>query len=93
MPVRSVVADERVKDDIGKIVVQRGPVIYCAEWPDNNTGNILDLVIDTGASFTTEFVASLLEGTQIIRTSGFQTKRTIDGKIEKLYGITAVPGK
>ncbi|HPT21299.1 MAG TPA: glycoside hydrolase family 127 protein, partial [Bacteroidales bacterium] len=38
MPVRRVVADERVKDDLGKIAVQRGPLIYCMEWPDNSKG-------------------------------------------------------
>ena len=25
------------KEDSGKMAFQRGPVIYCAEWPDNNT--------------------------------------------------------
>jgi DUF1680 family protein len=51
MPVRKVVADERIADDRGKIAIQRGPVIYCAEWPDNNTGNVLDLLIDTDKPF------------------------------------------
>jgi DUF1680 family protein len=35
MPVRTVVADERVKEDEGKYAFQRGPLIFCAEWPDN----------------------------------------------------------
>ena len=93
MPVRSVVADERVKEDNDKIAVQRGPIIYCAEWPDNNSGNVLDIVINKATPFTTEFVPSLLEGTQIIKTSGFQTKRTLDGKIEKLpeEPVTLIP--
>ena len=93
MPVRSVVADERVKEDNEKIAVQRGPIIYCAEWPDNNTGNVLDIVINRATPFTTEFVPSLLEGTRIIKTSGFQTKRTLDGKIEKLpeEPVTLIP--
>ena len=34
MPVRKVVADEKVKEDVDKIAFQRGPVIYCAEWPE-----------------------------------------------------------
>ena len=84
MPVRKVVADERVKEDRDKIAIQRGPVIYCAEWPDNNTGNVLDLVVKNDAEFTTEFDPSLLDGTQVIKTSGEQTKRTLDGKIELL---------
>ena len=84
MPVREVVADERIKEDRGKMAFQRGPVIYCAEWPDNNTGNVLDLVINKNSAFTSEFVPSLLEGTQVIKTSGFQTKKTLSGNVEML---------
>lgn len=84
MPVRKVVADDRVIEDMDKIAFQRGPVIYCAEWPENNTGNVLDLVIKKDAPFTTEFEPSLLEGTQVINTSGDQTKRTLNGNVEML---------
>jgi len=84
MPVRKVVADARVKEDMDKIAFQRGPVIYCAEWPENNTGNVLDLVIKKDAPFTTEFEPSLLEGTQVIETSGVQTKKTLNGKVVML---------
>lgn len=84
MPVRKVIADNRVKKDIDKIAIQRGPVIYCAEWPDNDSGNVLDFVIKKDAAFTTEFVPALLEGTQVIKTTGFQTKRTLDRKIKML---------
>ena len=81
MPVRKVTADERVKEDRDKIAFQRGPVIYCAEWPENNTGNVMDLVIKKDATFTTEFDPSLLEGTQVIKTNGRQTKKTLDGRV------------
>jgi uncharacterized protein len=93
MPVREVVANERVKEDRDKIAFQRGPVIFCAEWPDNNTGNILNLVINKSATATSEFVPSLLGGAEIIKTSGFQTKRTFDGKIEMLKEepVTLIP--
>ncbi|HUX58194.1 MAG TPA: beta-L-arabinofuranosidase domain-containing protein [Bacteroidales bacterium] len=93
MPVRTVVADERVKEDIDKIAIQRGPVIYCAEWPDNNSGNILNLVVKSDAGFTTEYVPSLLGGAQVIRTSGFQTKKALNGEIEKLNeeALTLIP--
>lgn len=84
MPVRQVIADERVKEDLGKMAFQRGPLIYCAEWPDNNTGNVLDLVIKKDAAITTKFDADLLGGTEIIKTSGVQTKKTLDGRVEML---------
>ena len=93
MPARRVIADERVKDDAGKIAIQRGPVIYCAEWPDNDNGNVRNLVINKDALLAAEFVPSLLGGTEVIKTKGFQTKRTLDGKIESLpeEPVTLIP--
>lgn len=35
MPVRTVVASPRVSDDRGRVAVERGPLVYCAEWADN----------------------------------------------------------
>ena len=35
MPVRTVVANPRVADDRGRVAVERGPLVYCAEWADN----------------------------------------------------------
>jgi DUF1680 family protein len=92
MPVRTVVADEKVKADADKLAVQRGPVIYCAEWADNAEGKVLDLVVNKDASFTTSF-DTLFGGTQLIRTSGKQSRRTLDGKIELSdnVDITLIP--
>ncbi len=35
MPVRYSVADERVEADVNRVCVTRGPLLYCAEQPDN----------------------------------------------------------
>src|SRR5262249_28202445 len=44
MPVRRVSADPRVKDDDGRVALERGPLVYCAEWVDNG-GRALNLVV------------------------------------------------
>jgi DUF1680 family protein len=43
MEVNTINANTKVADDVGKVALQRGPVIYCAEWPDNqgSTSNII----------------------------------------------------
>ncbi len=66
MEVRMVVANKNIKDDIGKIALQRGPLIYCAEWPDNNgkTGNI---IIPANTIFSTEFMPGLLNGVTMVK--------------------------
>jgi uncharacterized protein len=93
MPVRKVIADNRVTADRDKIAVQRGPVIYCAEWPDNNNGNVLNLMLKKDAVFTDEYVPSLLQGTEVIHTTGAQTKRRLDGRIDTLPAepLTLIP--
>ncbi len=35
MPVRTVKANDKVAADRGCVAVERGPIVYCAEWPDN----------------------------------------------------------
>jgi uncharacterized protein len=84
MPVRKVIADERIKEDNEKLAFQRGPLVYCAEWPENNSGNVLDLVVKKDAAVSTEFEPSLLNGIQVINTTGIKTKKTLDGKVEML---------
>ncbi len=93
MHVRKVIADERIEDDRGKRAIQRGPVIYCAEWPDNKSMNILSIMVKTDAVFTTEFIPSLLDGIEVIRTSGYQTKRDLDGNVKMLNEepVTLIP--
>jgi DUF1680 family protein len=68
MQIRRVVANENVKDDIGKIALQRGPIIYCAEWIDNN-GKAANFIIPNNATFTTEFKSDLLNGVEVIKSN------------------------
>lgn len=35
MEPRLVVADKKVAADRGRVAIERGPLVYCAEWPDN----------------------------------------------------------
>jgi len=74
MPARRVEADERIKEDVGKIAFQKGPVIYCAEWPDNPPEDVLNLVVRRNADITSDYIPSLLGGTEIIRTEGLITR-------------------
>ena len=66
MEVRRVVANENLKEDMGKIALQRGPLMYCAEWPDNN-GKTSNIIIPASAIFTTEFKPALLNGVTVLK--------------------------
>jgi len=61
MEVRRVHANPLVKDDRGKVALQRGPVVYCAEWQDNN-GKASNIIVPAAAAFTASYQPSLLNG-------------------------------
>ncbi|MCI0513621.1 glycoside hydrolase family 127 protein [candidate division KSB1 bacterium] len=67
MPIRRIVAHDSVKADLGKVALQRGPIVFCAEWPDNPDGHILNLLLPDDAALATEFRADLLNGIQTIQ--------------------------
>ncbi|NNV54776.1 glycoside hydrolase family 127 protein [Limnovirga soli] len=68
MDVREVMANENVKEDIGKLALQRGPLIYCAEWPDNH-GKTSNIILPANSAFTTTFKPELLNGITVLNTN------------------------
>ena len=89
MPVRRVVADEAVKDDAGKIALERGPLVYCAEAVDNG-GRVLNLVLADTEELRSEWRGDLLRG--ITAVSGQAFGRDVAGKItEATQPFLAVP--
>ena len=68
MDVRQVLAHPNVKDDVGKVALQRGPVIYCAEWTDN-AGKAANIMVPAGTTFTAVTKPDVLNGiTQLTAT-------------------------
>ncbi len=61
METRTVVAHPNVRDNVGKVALQRGPVIYCAEWKDNE-GKANNIIVPNGSTFTAAFKPDVLNG-------------------------------
>lgn len=61
MPVEKVAADPRVKQNVGKRAVQRGPLVYCVEETDNPQ-RFDQAALSPRTSFETRFVPTLLGG-------------------------------
>lgn len=68
MEVRQVTANAAVGADRGKVALQRGPVVYAAEWKDNG-GVVSDLEIPAGAAFKPEFETGLFNGVTVLKGS------------------------
>lgn len=65
MPVEVVKSDVRVKQNIGKRAIQRGPLVYCIEDAQNKD-TIEGIYISPKTSFKTDFNVNLLNGVQQI---------------------------
>jgi len=65
IPVRRLLAHPGIKDDVGRVAVERGPLVYTAEWPDNE-GYASNLVLDDGAVLTPIAKPDLLGGITVI---------------------------
>jgi uncharacterized protein len=66
MEARRVVAHPSVKDDEGFVAVERGPLVYCAEGPDNG-GRALGIVLPDGAALRPETRPDLLGGVVVLK--------------------------
>jgi DUF1680 family protein len=73
MDVRRVKATARIAEDQGRVALQRGPLMYCAEWPDN-FGKVANIVLPQQAAFTTEFQPDLLNGVTVLRSEAIAVK-------------------
>ncbi len=93
MPVRRVIAIDSVEADRGKVALQRGPIVFCAEWPDNKDGHVRNLLLLDEAPLQTEFKADMLNGVQIITGKAFGFKVAKDRRtLEKTeQDFTAIP--
>jgi len=90
MEVRRVIANKILKEDAGKVALQRGPLMYCAEWADNN-GLASNIVIPGGTSFTTEFKKDLLNGVTVLKAEAEKVNLSGDNVSSSKQPIVAIP--
>ncbi len=67
MAPRTVTAHEKVEADRGCIAVERGPIVYCAEFADNDLG-VRDVVLSGKPQFRVVEKPALLNGITMLLT-------------------------
>jgi len=84
MPIRKVVAHDSVKADVGKLSLERGPIVYCAEWVDNG-GHVLNLMLPQETELQFEHRSDLFNGVNVIRgkAMGLYSDGTVASKREQ----------
>lgn len=80
MEPRVVKANARVEADRGRVAVERGPLVYCAEWPDNDF-DVLSVLLNRQPSFTVTEKPDLLYGLNQIQTPAQTLKYDTEGRL------------
>ncbi len=90
MPVRRVRSHEKVIENLGRVALQRGPIVYCVEAVDNN-GQALNLILPNDTSLKAER-ADLLGGVTIVTGQAKALHKEADGTAtERKHTLTAIP--
>jgi DUF1680 family protein len=82
MPIERLEAHPAVRQDAGRLALQRGPIVYAVEEIDNGK-DLADLVLPRGAKLSTRFERGLLGGVVTIR--GQARRRDTAGWKGQLY--------
>ncbi len=93
MPIRKVIANDSVKDDRQRFALQRGPLVYCLEGPDNLDRSVQNIVVQKDAAFTAGYDASLLNGVVVLDGNGSSSKRQLgtDALLTTNQEVKAIP--
>jgi DUF1680 family protein len=89
MPVQRVKADPRVQADIGRVALQRWPLVYCLEAVDNG-GQVRNLVIPSTTPLKVKWQPKLLGGVNVIKRSAL-TGEAVNSGTAKTVTFTAIP--
>ena len=70
MPIELVRAHPEVRDNIGYVAIQRGPLVYCLEQVDNNVP-LNRVILPEDAKLEAYFEQDLLDGVVVIHGDAF----------------------
>ncbi|TWF41439.1 hypothetical protein FHW36_103243 [Chitinophaga polysaccharea] len=93
MEVKKVLAAAPVKDDQYRFALERGPIMYCLEGPDNKDATVQNIVVAKDAAVTPVFQTNLLSGVMTLQMPGSSTSRQLhsDALINSQQTVTAIP--
>ena len=87
MPIRQVQAHPNVAACIGQVALERGPIVYCAEWPDFDGRSVFHLYVPETAALAGEYRENML-GDPTIVNKGCVLTGTVKGVYEAEGGGT-----
>ena len=93
MDTKKIMAADSVKSDIGRFALQRGPIVYCLESPDNKDSAVMNIVVDTSAAIEAVYEPGILNGVMQLKMQGASTKKQLnsDALLYAKQEVTAIP--
>jgi hypothetical protein len=80
MPVRRVLANEKVEENRGRVAFERGPIVYCAEAVDQGE-DIETFFVADDAELRAQHRPDLLGGVTVLTGPGHSVFRAVDGRV------------
>ncbi len=92
MPIRRVLCNNNVKENVGKVSLERGPIVFCAESADNS-GHALNIVLGDDTELEAEYRQDLLGGVTVLRGNAYGTyaATAAESSVLKKQPFTAIP--
>lgn len=91
MPVRRVLSHQNVEFNQGRVAIERGPIVYCAEGIDHD-GKVMDLYLEDGVELTAEFQPNLLGGITVLTGEAKRAYRSDDDSVaSRSARLTMIP--
>ncbi len=90
MEPRRVLANAAVKADVGRVAIERGPIVYAAEWPDN-LGHVNNLVLGDAVALKAEARPLLLNGVTVITGTAIARREQGGRFVNSAQPITLIP--
>lgn len=80
MMPRIVKANDKVTADRGRVAIERGPIVYCAEWPDNDF-NVHNIILNQKPEFRVVEEPGVLYGINKVVTDAQALSYDRSGKL------------
>lgn len=91
MPVRRVAAHDAVEADRGRVALQRGPIVYAAEWTEHG-GRVRNLLLPDDSKLLAEFRPELLNGVVVVKGKAMALAHDQQGGVARReLGLQAIP--
>lgn len=90
MGIRRVLAHPEVIADSGRVAVERGPLVYCAEWPDNG-GRVHNLILEDESPLSAEERPDMLNGVTVILGKGTALKEKSGDIVTEDQDLLLIP--